>query len=739
MTKKIFLTGIVQGVGFRPCCKKVADQMQLSGTVKNLGSNAEIVIRSDNRVTEEFLRRLVCLLPETARIDSVSIEDTDEFFGEGFSICLSSISKELLPEILPDIATCENCIKELNDQNNRRYRHPFISCTVCGPRYSIISSIPYDRKNTLMGKFALCNRCKSEYTEPDDRRLHAQTIACKECGPKLMWSKGGFSDPLLSAVSCVKRGGVIAVKDIGGFHFVCLPDCKEAVDRLRLLKQRDKKPFAVMFPNIDSIKKYCEINDAEEGLLVSSARPIVLLKKVKDFYSGVCSDSRYIGAMLPSNPVQTMLLSSLGPLVMTSGNISGEPIITDNKTMLNLAEENSELDGVLYHDRDIITPLDDSIYYVIDGTAHIMRRGRGVAPLSVPINAGDKTIFAAGGDLKSSFGFYKNGKAVLSQHLGDLEDEGCAKEFEKCALHMADLFDFKPEISVLDMHPAYFSGSLARKLYPKTAIKIQHHHAHIASVMAEHGLDECLGFAFDGTGMGDDGTIWGGEALVCKGAEYTRIAHLKTVDMAGGDETAKNAGACLTFYCAKGGIRPPVHSIKPSDAAILSAAVKTGIGKFGYSGAGRLFDAVCSLLGFGNYNYYEGQCAIALENAADFAISQGAVAYPLELDYNNGVLDTVKLVCEIAKAKERGIGVYSLALGFHYALAEGIVKVAKEANIKKIALSGGTFNNRILTMYLKKRLGALGFEVYLNEKVPCGDGGIALGQLYLASKVVKED
>lgn len=735
MTKKIFLTGIVQGVGFRPSCKKVADEMQLSGTVKNLGSNAEIVIRSNDRVTEEFLRRLVSLLPDEARIDRTEISDTEEFTGEGFSIINSLPSNEFLPEIIPDIATCDGCKAELENRSDRRHLHPFISCTSCGPRYSIIKSLPYDRENTLMDKFPLCKNCQKEYTDPADRRLHAQTIACKDCGPRLTWhpEKSG-ADPILSAVATLRNGGVIAVKDVGGYHFVCRPDIPAAVDRLRELKRREQKPFAVMFPDMDKTKEYAFVCEKEEELLISSARPIVLLKQKKSFYEGVCKNSRFVGAMLPSNPVQILLCNALGPLIMTSGNVSGEPIITENGKMLDILEASPYLDGVLSHDRDIITSLDDSIYYVLYGTAHIMRRGRGVAPAGIPIKGGNKTVFAAGGDLKSTFGFYKNGKAVLSQHFGDLEDDGCGRVFERSATHISKLFCFQPDITACDMHPAYFSTGLAEKLYRTDTLKIQHHHAHIASVMAEHGLDRVLGFALDGTGYGTDGTVWGGEALLCEGAEFKRVAHLRSVTVCGGDELSKNAGQALACYCAAGGIKPPADIIPADDAAVIAAAVKLKINTANTSSCGRLFDAVCALLGFGSYNNYEGQCAIDLENAANTAIERGTVAYPLEIDYNNGILDTVKLITDIMKAKERGVGVYSLALGFHYALGEGLVKIAKEQKVRQIALSGGTFNNRILTAYLKKRLTALDFEVYLNEKVPCGDGGIALGQLYIASR-----
>lgn len=732
MTTKLFLTGIVQGVGFRPCCKKVADEMQLSGTVKNLGGNAEIVIRSEDRVTEDFLRRLVSLLPEEARIDSVTEERVEEFLGEGFSIVQSGVSKEFLPEIIPDVATCPECLREMNDPLNRRYRHPFISCSACGPRYSIIKALPYDRETTLMDVFPLCDKCLKEYTDPADRRLHAQTVACKECGPSLFWSQGG--DPLEEAIRSLKNGGVVAVKDIGGFHFACLPHNSEAVGRLRLLKSREQKPFAVMFPTLEQIVQYAEFGKAEGELLLSSARPIVLLEKIKDFCPEVCGDSLYIGAMLPCNPVQQMLCDALGPLVMTSGNISGEPIITENEIMLEMCEKSENLDGVLYHNRDIITALDDSIYYFLDGERHIMRRGRGVAPASLPLELGNKTIFAAGGDLKSCFGFYKNGRVILSQHFGDLEDDGCEQAFLRAAEHMSGLFDFEPDLSVCDLHPLYFSRSLADKLYKQTPVEVQHHHAHVASVMAEHGLSECLGFALDGTGFGSDGSVWGGEVLHCVGSRFERVAHLSSVKLCGGDQVAKNAKEALVCYLLAAGKTVPEEIMPSEDLETVKAALRFNIGTANYSGCGRLFDAVAALLGICDYNHYEGQCAMALEKIATLTQKSGGVAHSLKIGYNDGVLDTVSLIGDIFEAKKQGADVSALALGFHYALAEGIVEIAKALKTSKIALSGGTFNNRILTSYLKKRLLHEGFEVYLNQNVPTGDGGIALGQLFIAGK-----
>ena len=735
MTKRIFITGIVQGVGFRPCSKKVADEMQLSGTVKNLGGDAEIVIKCDNRVSEEFLRRLVSLLPREARFDSVTVTDCEEFTGNGFYIIKSESDDRLLPEIIPDIATCDKCLYELENKSDRRHLHPFISCAACGPRYSIINKLPYDRENTLMGKFQLCDRCMAEYSSPDDRRLHAQTVACKECGPKLFWEGETVTEnALFDAVNTIKDGGVVAVKDIGGYHFVCLAENSLAIEKLRNLKLREQKPFAVMFENIEQIKKNIAVSEKEYELLTSSARPIVLIEKPDGVFSEAAMGSRFVGAMLPSNPVQHMLTKELGPIIMTSGNISGEPIITDNATMLGIFESSPYLDGVLYHDRDIITSLDDSIYYVLNGKEHIVRRGRGVAPASIRADLGEKTIFAAGSDLKACLGFYKNGKAVLSQHFGDLEDYGCAEVYKTSAEHISKLFGFKPDLTVSDMHPAYFSSGLSAELYGINSIKVQHHHAHIASVMAEHNLDAVLGFALDGTGYGENGEVWGGEALYCKGKNYKRVAHLKTVKMCGGDALSKNAAESLACYLIAGGVDLPEDIMPAGDAEIVAAAIKNDINCVNSSSCGRLFDAVCCLLGFGDYNHYEGQCAVSLENAASFAIKKGVVAYGLDLEYNNDELDTVKLILDILTAKTLGADPYSLALGFHLALADGLVKIALAEKTKKIALSGGTFNNRVLTRVLAKKLTQLGFEVYMNEKVPSGDGGIALGQLFVAGK-----
>ena len=734
MTEKIIVRGIVQGIGFRPFCKNLADQMNLNGTVKNLGGDAEIIINCDEKVSDEFLRRLVSFLPKGGRIDSIEKEPWEAFNDHGFKIIPSGEELKAFPEILPDIATCDSCVDELYSEKNRRFAHPFISCTLCGPRYSIMKSLPYDRENTLMDEFPLCDECKEEYFKTDDRRFFAQTIACNFCGPKLYFKPESENSPLYDAINLIKNGGVIGVKDIGGFHFVCLPSNDNALTKLRNLKNRDKKPFAVMFPDLESLKDYAFYSENEKGALKSDARPIVLLNKKRDFSPLLSADSRFIGAMLPSNPIQHMLTKELGPLVMTSGNISGEPIITDNEAMLSLYDENDNLDGVLYHDRKIITPLDDSIFYELGGEMRIMRRGRGVTPSSLPLKRScSDTVFAAGGDLKSSFGFFNKNKAVLSQHLGDLEDYASLSAYEKATKHMLALFRVNPSVFVCDLHPGYKSSEVT-KVLSQNATAVQHHHAHIASVMAEHSLDEVLGFALDGTGYGTDGTIWGGEALYCKNADFKRVAHLKSVVLCGGDESSKNTSQTLACYLLAAGLEVPQNILSLSDVNILKAAIKNNIGCAVSSSAGRLFDAVSALLSVCFYNDYEGEGAILLENLAASAISDGISPEKLTLPLKDDTLDSLSLIEEIYNKLKLGVSKKALALGFHYALADGFVKVAEKENFKNIALSGGVFANRIFSESLIKALENKGFKVYLNKNVPCGDGGIALGQLYIGTE-----
>ena len=435
MTYKIFVWGLVQGVGFRPFVLRLAQEENITGYVKNKGALVEIIAQGNEQALKIFFQRLACCLPKGAEIWNISktVIENAEIYNE-FYIEQSSNKDDMLPLVLPDIATCDMCVKELFDKNNRRFHHPFISCTVCGPRYSVLNKLAYDRCNTVLNKFPLCDDCENEYNNPDNIRSYAQTICCNDCGPKFYYTEKG--NPIENAVTALKNGGVIAVKDIGGFHFVCNANDENAVNKLRLLKKREEKPFAVMLENTESIKEYAFVNGMESDLLKSSAAPIVLLKKKKDF--GVCQNSGDVGAMLPSNPVQHMLIRNVDfPLVMTSANITNEPIITDNETALKLYNDSEYLDGVLYHNRDILTPLDDSVTRVICGRVQIMRRARGYVPLPIVLSdKTDKIIFAAGGDLKSSFCLVKENFAYLSQYFGDLENEQVFETYKNNINHM---------------------------------------------------------------------------------------------------------------------------------------------------------------------------------------------------------------------------------------------------------------------------------------------------------------
>lgn len=725
-TKKITVYGLVQGVGFRPYVQRCADRFRLKGNVKNIGGIVEIYTNADNKILDKFVRYLISNLPAGgAQIYDIKTEEVPYTDFDDFSI-VQSDDCDVIPVIPADIGVCKKCMAEFYDKSDRRYLHPFISCTTCGPRYSIINQIPYDRINTTMSMFNMCDECNKEYTDSGNRRCYAQTIACNECGPVLYYTSGG--DPLTNAVKDIMNGKVIAVKDIGGFHFVCLATDKNAVQKLRELKLRDEKPFAVMFSDTDSVSEYASLSDMDVIALQSDARPIVLVKKnnIKTLPENVCSASNDIGAFLPCNSVQAYLTKECGPLIMTSGNISGEPIITDNDKMLDLCSNSPFLDGVLYHRREIVTPLDDSIVRIIDGKMQIIRRGRGYVPLPIWLKtSNDKKIFAAGGDLKSSFCLMAENRVYMSQYFGDLENTECMRIYKKNVKKMQKMFNIFSQFFACDTHPNYFSTAFTKTL-TDSPVYVQHHHAHIASVIAENGIESTvLGFAFDGTGYGTDGTVWGGEVMICKGEDFTRVSHLKPVKMCGGDEISKNAKTAAQCYLLDAGIKPGYE-----DSAIIESALNANVGTIYSSSMGRLFDAVSSLLKISDYNDFEGKCAILLEISA----SKAKKPYPLKIPVNGEIWDTAEFIRQIVNAKAPKD---EIALGFHHAIADAVLETAERYNISNIALSGGVFMNRILTELCIDKLRKKGYNVYINHQVPTNDGGIALGQAYILSEKVK--
>ena len=753
MIRKYTIKGLVQGIGYRPWVAKLADELNIEGYVRNTGGIVTVVAVGDESKLDELKNRLSKDVPTGGFVTSIDEEElADVKLPEAhqFKIVESdSDVKANLPLIPADICTCDKCKEELLDPNNRRYLHPFISCTICGPRYSIIERLPYDRDTITMGDFGMCPECEKEYTGKLDRRRHAQTIACKDCGPKLSFEQVAgvekAKDTFDKAVDVIAAGGILAVKDIGGYHLCCNPFDEKAVASLRLLKHREAKAFAVMFPDVDSIRDYCEVNDQELEILEGPARPIVLLKRIYDnekkLADNVCLTSPSIGAMLPCNPVQILLAEKLGPIIMTSGNASGDVLETDDDKMLNWLKERAaskELGdipiGILSHNRRILRPMDDSVMKVVCGRQQFIRRARGYVPNPISVDISGE-LFAAGGDLKSSFCYVKNGLAYVSQYLGDMESVSCQHFYQNEKAAMERIFGFAPDVMAVDKHPGYFSRRVGEEAAASNNLKateIQHHKAHVAAVIAEHKLKgPVLGFAFDGTGYGDDGSIWGSETFLWDGiSQMNRIAHLKPMKLIGGDEGAKNCDTILKGMLHNYGMQPTDEG--SMEQQLIKAAIDNNINTVISTSMGRLFDAVSALLDICHYNSYEGQAPIELENIATLTDE----VYPLTIDEGG---DTKKLFEDIVYAISNGVDKSQLARGFIVAVSDYIVKIAqsnkdKLDDKKQIALAGGTFLNRILLEDVIGKLEKAGFNVYTAEQLPPGDGGICLGQAYLLSR-----
>ncbi len=743
-TEKITIWGIVQGVGFRPFVTKLAGKMNIDGSIINMGGFVQLIISGEASRTDLFLERIQREKPTASEIVRVQREEIPFVKMEGFTIEESEIKNDEIGMIPADMAICDDCLAEFYDPANPRYKHPFISCTVCGPRYTIIDSLPYDRENTTMRDFSMCDFCNDQYNDKDGRRFHSQTISCHDCGPMAEFHG---RDGVISEQYYFGDDEVIALKGTGGYYFVCSPFSEKAVRDLRDIKVREEKPFAVMFKDMESIREYCIAGSEEEMLLTSSKRPIVLLEKKDDIkeplmVEGVCRSSRYIGAFLPSFGLQYLLIDKKGPLIMTSANLSDLPIIYNDEEMLNLMKIQSKLVGVLLNKREIRMSLDDTVARVIDRQTQLTRRSKGYAPIPIYVKKPgglDKThqMVAVGGQLKSAFSLSKGNFSYVSQYFGDLDSMESRSIYENNFHRMKKFFGIDPDMVLCDMHPLYHTTKYAEKyvedenrLRPDDRkielLKVQHHHAHIASVMAEHGLSgPVIGVSFDGTGYGTDGNIWGGEFLICHEEKFERFSHLKYVDMIGGDSSMK-AGwkSAVSHIMAQTedqaddnerilDIKEIIdYSIREKtlsefrDIPTVEAAIKNKINTVKTSSTGRLFDGVASLLGIHHINRYEGECAIMLENAA-----YEASKHPGENKAND------------------------LALKFHIDVAKMILtecqRIRSEHRINNVALSGGVFQNKILMERTLELLRSEGFEVYYNSAVPTNDGGISLGQNFI--------
>lgn len=601
-----------------------------------------------------------------------------------------------------------------------------------------------------MRDFPMCDSCGKEYQE--GRRRHAQTISCHDCGPQLLYRGAGGGEcekerALQLGVSLLKQGAVLALKGVGGYQFVCSPFLPDAVEHLRLLKGREKKPFAVMYPSVEKIRETCVVSTEEAKLLESAARPIVLLRKKADsFCPGVSGESRFIGAFLPYTGLHQILTRECGPLIATSGNLTSEPILIKDEDIF--AVKSPYLDGVLYNTRDILNPLDDSVTRAFQGSPQVIRRSRGYVPLPILLDKPSaRPIFAAGGDLKSCFCLLQGDRAYLSQYFGDLESYKVTQNYRASLEHMEQIFGIHPEAIACDLHPGYFSSALAHKEAQRLSVgepvKVQHHHAHAASVMAEHHLQSCIGVVFDGTGFGLDGTVWGGEFLLCRGAAFERQGHLSCVTLCGGDSAAQNAGLTADCYRFAAG-----EKLGGAQFPLISAALSQHINTFECSSMGRLFDAAAAILGIRQENSYEGECPIALENAAAAALEENKVPYPFRLTVGrdeNGcmVADQTDFARQLLQAMQNGTDQGAAALGFHRALASLVLEVCKqirsESGENHVALSGGVFANLLLLQDCFDRLTKDGFEVYTNHLVPSNDGGISLGQAWICANLDQDN
>lgn len=771
----IAVGGTVQGVGFRPYVHRLATARNLSGFVRNDTGGLTIDVQGEPHVLEEFLSTLINHPPPTAVIRKVKTSKGPLRPYRGFEIAKSTDPPASTPtNISPDVAVCDECLAEMSDPANRRYRYPFINCTNCGPRLTIIDGAPYDRARTTMRTFEMCDACRSEYEDKADRRFHAQPIACPACGPRVRLIEGAGRvrdsdrDPITAAARALGEGAIVAIKGLGGYHLSCTASHRQAVDRLRSRKAREAKPFAVMARDPETARAWCIVTEQEEALLLSRQRPIVLLEKRRDIddetrsvLNAVAPGNPCLGMMLPYTPLHHLLLAECdGSLVMTSGNISDEPIAFEDDDAVDRLGGIADL--FLAHDRPIAERCDDSVMRVLAGKATILRRSRGFVPSPIHVSAAfPSRVLAVGGQLKNTFCCARDSSAFLSHHIGDLDHPAARLSLANSVARFLSLVGVHPEVVAHDLHPQYASTEFALAFDGVERIGVQHHHAHIASCMAEHGITEpVIGVAFDGTGYGMDGAIWGGEFLVVDEAGFSRAAHLSYVPMPGGEAAVRRPlrmalSHLLSAYGDDAASLPLelFERATGNEIALLGQIIAKGFASPPTSSVGRLFDAVSALLGVRDDAQFEGQAAMELEAMADprtsrlyeFGFSKptalpGPVApsddsiprAPMPLQ-----VDPAPLVRCIVDDIVADVDRRSISAAFHNSVANMIVKVADTVRtatgIRKIALSGGVFQNVLLTTRATESLARSGFEVYTQQVVPCNDGGLALGQAYVVA------
>lgn len=755
--REIEIRGIVQGVGFRPFVYGLASRLGLGGFVRNTPSGVLIEVEGDRDAVARFQSALLVHPPPLAAIDTCMTAALPVRGETGFRIDGSDVAAGTGRDnvrIAPDVATCEACLSDLRDPSNRRYRYPFVTCATCGPRLTVITGSPYDRERTTMARFEMCAACRIEYEDPLDRRFHAETIACAACGPRLELIDGGFStakDGLVDhAVRRILEGRIGAIKGIGGYHLVCDAQNPQSIAELRRRKHRDEKPFAVMFADVEAVAAVCALTAVERAVLTGPARPIVLLSRrdgppgqARVPHEAVAPGSPTMGAMLPSNPVQHLLLRAAGrPLVMTSGNRSQEPVAYDDIDALDRLRDIA--DFFLIHDRAIHVRCDDSVSRVVSGAEIPVRRSRGDAPRPLRLSVFcPRPVLAVGGHLKNTFAFGRHHDGFLSHHVGDLDDHSAFEALRWEIALYEELLRISPDVIAHDMHPDYGSTHYARERADVTGaalVAVQHHHAHVASCMTEHGLSEpVIGVAFDGSGYGRDGTVWGGEFLVGDAREVTRMAHLRPVALPGGEQAVREPWRMALSHLSDAG--DSFDGLIPGErrgaANILLRMMDRRINAPMTSSAGRLFDAVAALAGVRHVVSFEGQAAMELEWLSAAAPDDGEYPHEIAALEDRMIMDTRPLVRAAAADARAGRPAGAIGRRFHRGLAAAIAAICSRlrtnTGIDRVVLTGGVFLNGLLTTECTARLERAGLRVFRHRLVPPNDGGLSLGQLTVAA------
>ena len=743
----------MQGVGFRPYVYRLATDRNLGGSIRNTAAGVLIEIQGPQELVEDFVTRLPKDAPALAQITQVCVRETPCRLDQGFEISSSHTGQHVTALISPDVATCEDCLRELFDLRYRRYHYPFINCTNCGPRFTILRGVPYDRPRTSMSGFPMCEECRAEYEDPKDRRFHAQPNACWKCGPKLeFWSGQGQAlrdaDPIQAAVEQLRLGKVLAVKGLGGFHLGADAANSAAVERLRERKRRVAKPFAVMVRNLEAAAQFCQIDAEARKLLTSGQRPIVILPKIEAvaIAGGVAPNQRDLGIFLPYTPMHHLLMAAgnFAALVMTSGNLNEEPIAIGNREAVDRL--GGIADCFLVHDREILLRCDDSVVRHSVGKLRQIRRSRGYVPAPVRLHKELPQILAVGGEMKNTICLTRGNLAFLSQHIGDLENVKSFDFFEDAVSHLSSILVIEPEIIAHDLHPDYLSTKWALGQKGVRLVGVQHHHAHVASCLAENGVEgQVIGLVLDGTGYGTDGNIWGGEALIADYAGFERAAHFAYVPMPGAAAAIREPWRMAVSYLAQAfgedflGLDIPfVERLERGRAELILRMMDQRVNSPLTSSCGRLFDAVAALIGIRQEVSYEAQAAMELETSGWSSCE--TAGYPFTIRRENGrlLIDSSPLFGAIVEDLRRKVGTETISRRFHNGLVDTLVRLSRllreESSINQMCLSGGTFNNSLVFEQLIYKLECDEFEVFTHSEVPTGDGGLSLGQALVAAR-----